>query len=178
MDWSLEKNNGVLSPKTKRDMFPDKYSPRTKRFKDLKGNAGAPDKRLKLEVNESKDKGKGVFNMNDSINKKLFPIVEYTGDLVKYNKTNKSRYITPLTTTKSRYAIDSVKNGNISRFINGNDGPWDKPNCKMWESTEEPRVYIYSTRSIKKGEELKMDYGKGYYKKVYNLNNNRIEYTY
>jgi SET domain-containing protein len=180
MKDGLKSNEGPISPETMRGMSPDRYTPRTRRYSSLKKNEGAPDKRLKLEVAPIEGKGSGVITKK-KINKELFPVVEYTGMRRRIGldpqMDRASQYLVRLDKTKGRYVLDASQGGSIGRYINGIDGPWDEANVKMWES-QEGRVYIYTTRPINAGEELKLDYGPDFYTKVYNTVTNRIDYKY
>lgn len=108
-------------------------------------------------------------------------VIEYTGELIDqyeaktrsrlYNKTV-NNYLFDLDyndTGKTTYSIDATYKGNLSRFINhsceANLQTWPAMTCN--ESGEMHRLYYFSLRQIKAGEELTVDYSGG----VLNSNN-------
>ncbi|KAJ7293235.1 hypothetical protein C8J57DRAFT_1268463 [Mycena rebaudengoi] len=61
--------------------------------------------------------------------------------------------------------IDANKMGNESRFVNDYRGIQDKPNAVFVDrmASGELRIGIWSSRNIKKGEEILVSYGKGWW---------------
>ncbi len=116
------------------------------------------------KVRRSKIHGTGVFSTQDI--KKEVKIIEYIGEkilrsegdkrserrLKKYLNSNKegSVYIFEL---NSRYDIDGTFKYNKARYINHSCNP----NCEV--RIEKGKIWIYSIKNIKKGDELSYDYG-------------------
>lgn len=102
-------------------------------------------------------------------------VIEYTGELIDqqealkrssgYNK-NVNNYLFDLDyneTGEATYSIDATNEGNLSRFINhscqANLQTWPAMSCN--ESSKLHRLYYFSLRPIKAGEELTVDYSGG-----------------
>ncbi len=116
------------------------------------------------KVKKSKVHGTGVF-ASENI-KKNHKVIEYIGEkitktegdkrserrLKKYlnSKDEGSVYIFEL---NSRYDIDGTFKYNKARYINHSC----KPNCEV--RIEKGKIWIYSIKNIKKGDELNYDYG-------------------
>ncbi len=116
------------------------------------------------KVKKSKIHAKGVF-ASENI-KKNTKIIEYVGEKItkkegdirselrikRYLNSKKtgSVYIFELNT---RYDIDGSFNYNKAKYINHSC----KPNCEV--DIIKGRIWIISTKNIKKGEELSYDYG-------------------
>jgi SET domain-containing protein len=84
-------------------------------------------------------------------------IVEYTGPLVsneEVEKRTKGKYFFGVNT---KWSIDGSPRSNTARYINHSC----RPNCDAVVSKR--RVWIWSRRAIKPGEELTYDYGKEYF---------------
>jgi SET domain-containing protein len=84
-------------------------------------------------------------------------IVEYTGPLVsneEVEKRTKGKYFFGVNT---KWSIDGTPRSNVARYINHSC----RPNCDAVVSKR--RVWIWSRRAIKPGEELTYDYGKEYF---------------
>lgn len=84
-------------------------------------------------------------------------IIEYTGPLVsneEVERRTKGKYFFGV---NSRWSIDGTPRSNVARYINHSC----RPNCDAVLSKR--RVWIWSRRAIKKGEELSYDYGKEYF---------------
>ncbi len=115
-------------------------------------------------VKKSKIHGTGVFSTENI--KKNQKVIEYIGEkiprsegdkrserrLKKYlnSKDEGSVYIFEL---NSRYDIDGTFKYNKARYINHSC----KPNCEV--RIERGKIWIYSIKNIKKGDELSYDYG-------------------
>ena len=84
-------------------------------------------------------------------------IVEYTGPLVsnaEVKRRTKGKYFFGVNT---KWSIDGTPRSNIARYVNHSC----RPNCDAVVSKR--RVWIWSRRAIKAGEELSYDYGKEYF---------------
>jgi len=84
-------------------------------------------------------------------------IVEYTGPLVsnvEVERRTRGKYFFGV---NSKWSIDGTPRSNIARYINHSC----RPNCDAIVSKR--RVWIWSRRAIKAGEELSYHYGKEYF---------------
>ena len=84
-------------------------------------------------------------------------IVEYTGPLVsneEVERRTKGKYFFGVNT---KWSIDGSPRSNTARYINHSC----RPNCDAVVSKR--RVWIWSRRAIKAGEELTYDYGREYF---------------
>lgn len=83
-------------------------------------------------------------------------IVEYTGPLVPNEVVRKSRgkYYFEV---NSRWSIDGSPRGNLARYINHSC----LPNADAFVSGR--RVWVWSRRAIRAGEEITINYGKDYF---------------
>ncbi len=116
----------------------------------------------KIEVPLSKFKlrtarglsGKGIFALEEIPRGKR--IIEYIGRSVPVEKQGSTtgRY---LFWTGRKKMIDGNIKENVARFINHSC----RPNCEA--DGPSGRVFIYSKRKIKAGEELTYDYGSEYF---------------
>lgn len=84
-------------------------------------------------------------------------IVEYFGRTIseKEEYTSNSKYLFEI---NSRRTIDGTDRKNIARYINHSC----RPNAEALIPKD--RVFIWSIKNIKKGEEITFDYGKEYWK--------------
>lgn len=94
--------------------------------------------------------------------KKRSRVVEYKGRLLNTEQANKrlsrgSRYLYEI---NSRWTLDGTPRSNISRYINHSCNP----NCQT--TTVKRRVFVFTLRNIKPGEEITYDYGIDYFKNV------------
>lgn len=98
--------------------------------------------------------GLGLFTTEDIPAGKR--IVEYTGPLVPNEVVKKSRgkYFFEV---NSRWSIDGSPRGNLARYINHSC----VPNADAFVSGR--RVWIWSKRTIRAGEEVTFDYGRDYF---------------
>jgi SET domain-containing protein len=82
-------------------------------------------------------------------------IIEYTGTIVSAEEADSSRgkYFFEL---DEKRAIDGSSRTNLARYINHSC----KPNAKGYTSGR--RIWIWSLRAIKAGEQLTINYGKDY----------------
>lgn len=83
-------------------------------------------------------------------------IIEYTGPLISNEEVEKSRgrYFFGV---NSRWSIDGSPRSNLARYINHSCSP----NAEALISGR--RVWIWSRRRIKAGEEITYNYGKEYF---------------
>jgi uncharacterized protein len=83
-------------------------------------------------------------------------IIEYTGPLIPNEEVDKrrGRYFFGVNT---RWTIDGSPRSNVARYINHSC----KPNAEALISGR--RVWIWSRKNIKPGEEIAYDYGKEYF---------------
>lgn len=83
-------------------------------------------------------------------------IIEYVGPLVTndvVDKSNKKYFLG----VNSKWTIDGSARSNIARYINHSC----RPNAEAFISGR--RVWIWSRKNIKAGEEISYDYGKDYF---------------
>ncbi len=83
-------------------------------------------------------------------------IIEYTGPLIPNEEVDKrrGRYFFGV---NSKWTIDGSPRSNVARYINHSC----KPNAEALISGR--RVWIWSRKNIKPGEEIAYDYGKEYF---------------
>jgi SET domain-containing protein len=83
-------------------------------------------------------------------------VIEYVGREISKEEetTSRSQYLFEVTRNKT---IDGSIRSNTARYINYSH----RPNCEP--EIHKARVYIFSKRAIKEGEELSYDYGKDFY---------------
>jgi SET domain-containing protein len=98
--------------------------------------------------------GLGFFTLDSiPIDKK---IIEYTGPVLTKEEADKKggRY---LMTIDEEYLIDGSARSNRARYINHSC----RPNAKAFRTRL--RVWIWSMRAIKAGEEITINYGRNYF---------------
>ena len=83
-------------------------------------------------------------------------IIEYWGPILTSKQADRKGGKYLFETSKNRI-IDGTTRDNVARYINHSC----KPNCEI--DILRGRVYVFSKRSIKPGEELTYDYGKEYF---------------
>lgn len=98
--------------------------------------------------------GLGIFT-NIAIPKRRF-IIEYWGDVVTEDQANRigGKYLFELGNGKT---INGTTRKNLARYINHSC----RPNCEV--EVKGNKVFVYSKRAIKPGEELCYDYGREYF---------------
>jgi len=86
-------------------------------------------------------------------------IIEYTGPLISNEVVDKrsGKYFFGVNT---KWSIDGSPRSNIARYINHSC----RPNAEALISNR--RVWIWSRRNIKPGEEITYDYGKEYFEDI------------
>src|SRR5579872_2194415 len=106
----------------------------------------------KLKVKRSRA-GLGLFADEDIPKGKC--IIEYKGRKVskEEEQTSRSKYLFEVSKNKT---IDGTARSNTARYINHSH----RPNCEI--EIHKERVYVFSRRGIKAGEELNYDYGTEY----------------
>jgi SET domain-containing protein len=106
-----------------------------------------------LKVKKS-NAGLGLFATKDI--PKGVCLIEYFGPEISEAEqyTSRSKYLFQI---NSKITIDGRARENIARYINHSC----KPNCEV--EIKNKRVYIFSIKKIKAGEELCYDYGKEYF---------------
>ena len=111
---------------------------------------------FKLKVKKS-GTGKGLFAMQDI--PKNVCVAEYFGTPVAEKDLEKQKYIRAryLFEIDKGFTVDGNVKGNVARYINHSC----RPNCEA--RGPKGKVYIFSLRKIKAGEELTYDYGKEYF---------------
>lgn len=94
--------------------------------------------------------GLGLFAGEDIPKGKC--LIEYVGKVISKEEeySSKSQYLFEVTKTKT---IDGTMRSNTARYINHSH----RPNCEI--EIYKARVYVFSRRAIKAGEELSYDYG-------------------
>ena len=87
-------------------------------------------------------------------------IIEYTGPLISNDKVEGSngKYFF---TVNSKWSIDGSPRQNIARYINHSC----RPNAEAFVS-QNRRVWIWSRKNIKPGEEITYDYGEEYFEGI------------
>ena len=86
-------------------------------------------------------------------------IIEYTGPLIS-NEEFESRYGKYFFAVNSKWTIDGSPRTNVARYINHSC----RPNAEALLTGR--RVWIWSKRNIKAGEEIAYDYGKDYFEDI------------
>ena len=101
--------------------------------------------------------GLGVFALKPIPKGKR--IIEYTGPLISNEvvEVSRGKYFFGVNT---KWSIDGSPRNNIARYINHSC----KPNCEALLSGR--RVWIWSKKNIRIGEEITYDYGKEYFEDV------------
>ena len=86
-------------------------------------------------------------------------IIEYTGPLIPNEEVDqrRGRYFFGV---NSKWTIDGSPRSNVARYINHSC----KPNAEALISSR--RVWIWSRKNIKPGEEIAYDYGKEYFEDI------------
>ena len=87
-------------------------------------------------------------------------IVEYTGPLISNEIVDRSNGKYFFNVNK-KWSIDGSVRSNIARYINHSC----RPNAEAFV-TNRRRVWIWSRRNIKPGEEITYDYGKEYFEGI------------
>jgi SET domain-containing protein len=87
-------------------------------------------------------------------------LVEYTGPLISNEIVDRSngKYFFSVNT---KWSIDGSPRSNLARYINHSC----RPNAEAFV-TNRRRVWIWSRRNIKPGEEITYDYGKEYFEGI------------
>lgn len=98
--------------------------------------------------------GLGLYAVEDMPKGVCF--IEYVGRVIKGEEeyTSTSKYLFEV---HARKTIDGRERSNTARYINHSC----KPNAEP--ETHKGRVFIFSTKNIKAGEEICYDYGKEYW---------------
>lgn len=98
--------------------------------------------------------GLGFFTLDDIPADKR--IIEYIGPVLTKKEADQKggKY---LMTISKEYVIDGSPRSNSARYINHSC----RPNAKAYKTGV--RVWIWSVRAIKAGEEITIDYGKKYF---------------
>ncbi len=83
-------------------------------------------------------------------------IIEYTGPIISNEEVDKRRgkYFFQI---NSKWSVDGSPRGNTARYVNHSCNP----NAEAFISGH--RVWIWSKKNIKEGEEITFDYGKEYF---------------
>jgi uncharacterized protein len=110
-------------------------------------------KGTKLTVKRSRT-GLGLFTLEPIPADRR--IIEYIGPVLTHDEADQKggKY---LMTIDDRYVIDGSPRSNIARYINHSC----QPNAQAYSSGV--RVWIWSLRAIKAGEEITMNYGEEYF---------------
>lgn len=98
--------------------------------------------------------GLGLFALEPISARKR--IIEYTGPLISNEEVEKmrGRYFFGVNT---KWSVDGSTRNNLARYINHSC----RPNAEAIVTGK--RIWIWSKRSIKAGEEITYDYGKEYF---------------
>ncbi len=121
-----------------------------------KQTKNTPRKSKYILIRKRSSAGLGLFAGED-IPRGVF-IVEYFGPLLSSDDADEKggKY---LFAVNSKWTIDGSARNNLARYINHSCNPY--PNCET--EIQGKKVFIYSIKKIKKGEELTYDYGKEYF---------------
>jgi SET domain-containing protein len=84
-------------------------------------------------------------------------IVEYTGRLVTNEEVERRKTGKYFFGVDEKYSIDGTPRTNVARYINHSC----RPNAQAFVTGR--RVWVWSKRAIKPGEEITYDYGKEYF---------------
>jgi hypothetical protein len=84
-------------------------------------------------------------------------IIEYTGRLVSNEEVDRRKNGKYFFGINTRWSIDGTARSNLARYINHSC----RPNAVAYVSGH--RVWVWSKRAIKPGEEITYDYGKEYF---------------
>ena len=84
-------------------------------------------------------------------------IIEYTGRLVSNEEVDRRRHGKYFFGINTKWSIDGTPRSNVARYINHSC----RPNAVAYVTGH--RVWIWSKRAIKPGEEITYDYGKEYF---------------
>jgi SET domain-containing protein len=84
-------------------------------------------------------------------------IIEYTGRLITNEEVERRKNGKYFFGVDAKYSIDGSERGNIARYINHSC----RPNAEAYVAGK--RVWIWSKREIKPGEEITYNYGKEYF---------------
>ena len=84
-------------------------------------------------------------------------IIEYTGPLISNEEVERRKSGKYFMGINSKWSIDGSPRDNTARYINHSC----RPNAEAYISGR--RVWIWSKRDIKAGEEITYDYGKEYF---------------
>ncbi len=84
-------------------------------------------------------------------------IIEYTGKLITNEEVERRKYGKYFFGVDDKYSIDGSDRANTARYINHSC----RPNADAFVSGR--RVWIWSKREIRPGEEITYDYGKEYF---------------
>ncbi len=84
-------------------------------------------------------------------------IVEYTGKLITNEEVERRKYGKYFFGLDDKYSIDGSGRGNVARYINHSC----RPNAAAFVAGR--RIWIWSKRAIRPGEEITYDYGKEYF---------------
>ncbi len=100
--------------------------------------------------------GLGLFANRDYAKGEL--VIEYVGKIVSEEEAQRigGKYLFEL---NDKWNIDGKGRENIARYINHAC----KPNCYPELNDEETRIFIYTKRAIKSGEEFTYNYGKSHF---------------
>ncbi len=115
--------------------------------------------KYKLKVIKSSISGFGIKSLED-IPKNKF-IIEYHGKTMSQKQSdtkNNNKYFFEV---NSKVVVDGSTRKNLARYINHSC----RPNSES--RIMKGKIYIYSKRKIKEGEELCYDYGKEYFNEYF-----------
>lgn len=115
--------------------------------------------------------GYGVFAARDLEPGTRFP---YLGDVSTLKEFHKERKKTPQARADYAYEADYTKGNRViidaldrhscvARYINDSIGTGNENNCFFYSDPKIKKSYIKTSRKIKKGEELFVDYGPEYW---------------
>ncbi|GAV05619.1 hypothetical protein RvY_15719 [Ramazzottius varieornatus] len=125
-----------------------------------------------FQVQKTQNRGWGLFAAS------FIPegsyLGDYCGEIIRDEEANERKhrdvYLFELSNSDGKaeevFCVDACQYGNMTRFMNHSCEPNAIPFWLFADSQDQryPRIAIFSSKSIEKGEEICFDYGKGFWK--------------
>jgi hypothetical protein len=86
-------------------------------------------------------------------------IIEYTGLLVTNDEVERRKHGKYFFGVDAKFSIDGSPRTNLARYINHSC----RPNAAAYVSARSRRIWVWSKRTIRAGEEITFDYGQEYF---------------
>ena len=121
-----------------------------------------------LQVKDSKiaGAGKGLFYVGTKPLAAKKKVTDYSAKQISKTANKDSDYV--LEVGKARYLDSEEKQNFVGRYINSNKGTGKPPNVRfstgtqVYDKANRKTVPIYSTKKLKNGDELLMNYGRSF----------------